>query len=100
MMTRQDKRINWKNAENKRFLNQRVEEILLIIHRGFLDDDDKYSDEEILAHVPHDGTTWKVLANDERILVNKAFTYRQVRKAVKKDWSVKARDILESAGFV
>ena len=98
-MTKQDKRINWKNSENKRFLNQRVEDILLIIHRGFLDDGDKYSDEEILANVPRDGTTWKVLGNDERILVNKPFTYRQVRNAVKKDWAVKASDILKAAGF-
>ena len=98
-MIKQDKRINWKNSENKRFLNQRVEDILLIIHRGFLEDGDKYSDEEILANVPRDGTTWKVLGNDERILVNKPFTYRQVRKAVKQDWAVKASDILKAAGF-
>lgn len=80
-------------------MKQRINQLLLQIHRGFLPEGSEVSDEEILSNLPPDGLTSKLLPNGHSILVQKPFTRRWVTRKVKKNPHVTAYELLVAEGF-
>lgn len=86
----------------KQKLNARVKELALQIHRGFLakETSDTLTDEEILYNIPENGLTNKRIGEDAYIMVNKPFTLKAIRRAIKKHKNITAYEILTNAGFI
>jgi len=85
----------------KQILKDRVSQLLLQIHRGFLTEDQSNgaTDQEILTNVPVNKGTYIDQGNDNKEARVSPFTYRWVKQRVKKDPTVTAYALLESAGF-
>ena len=89
---------------NKRDIKQKVQKILIQIHRGFLTEEvsKTVTDAEILSYVPPNSTSSVPVEHDSEDMIRKLtpFTEKWVRKQVKKNPDVTALEMLKSAGFV